>query len=229
MNSAVAEAAAARVDDLLPEQLDLVDLVGAEVPVTRRGGRPLGARNKRLADVARIVRETLGDVLLHQAAIATMPLADLIALGLKPKEALEEKRLSAGTILPYIEQRQPVQVDVTGRQVVYLTIAEGVVEGVLDQGVTEAVVLQSDSAQSDAPANPLTLRAPRPAEQLMADQPAATPPPPPAAPPEGVPPPRGAGFAPAPLRRAPVGVVPARLGIYPPRNNLGPGMGAAGA
>lgn len=238
LNRALAEAAQARVDAALPEQAELHELVGfpadlAQAAVQRRGGRPAGARNKRLADVARVVRETLGDTLLQQAAIATMPLADLMALGLKAKEALEEKRLSAATILPYIEQKRPIAVDVTGRQVVHLDIHIGGGEGEQNQGVVEGLVVQLDGAELDAARNPLMQQAVPAAAQLIADQAGeagregpdgqargsagarATP--------------GGAVFARRRLPHASASVVsPAREVFDPTRNQAGTGPGAGG-
>lgn len=179
MNSAVAGAAVARVDDVLPVQELLGELLGfpqdrpalVQLEARRRaGGRPLGAQNKRLDEIARQVRERFGDVLLMQVAVATMPVADLIALGLKPKEALEEKRLAAGVVLPYLEQRKPLQVDVTGRSVVYLDIQIGGGEVEQNQGVVEGLVLQLDSAQLDAAANPLGSQGVPVGAQLIEDQ-----------------------------------------------------------
>jgi len=178
----VAGAAAARVDDVLPVQELLGDLLGfpADRPALvqlearrRAGGRPLGAQNKRLDEIARLVRGRFGDVLLMQVAVATMPVADLIALGLKPKEALEEKRLAAGVVLPYLEQRKPLQVDVTGRSVVYLDIQIGGGEVEQNQGVVEGMVLQLDSAQLDAAANLLGSQEVHAGAQLIEDQAAA--------------------------------------------------------
>ena len=91
-----------------------------------RAGRPPGARNRRSEDVARMVIEQLGDPLLRQAAVATMPLEELMAsTGMTAAEALAEQRLAASLVLPYLHRRMPVQVDVTGRQVVHLTIVDG--------------------------------------------------------------------------------------------------------
>lgn len=182
MNRAVAEAADARVDEVLPVQEQLHELLGfpatveaglleaRRAEVVRRGGRPAGARNKRLDEIARQVRERFGDVLLRQAAVATMPLADLVALGLKPLEALQEQRLSAATILPYIEQRRPLAVDVTGRQVVHLDIHIGGGEGEQNQEVVEGLVVELDAVELDAARNPLMQQAVPAGAQLIADQ-----------------------------------------------------------
>jgi hypothetical protein len=177
----VAEAAAARVDDVLPVQEQLHELLGFPATVeagllearreaARKGGRPPGARNKRLDEIARQVRERFGDVLLQQVAVATMPVADLMALGLKPLEAMQERRLSAATVLPYLEQRKPLAVDVTGRSVVFLDIHVGAGEGEQDQGVVDGLVVQLDGAELDAARNPLGSLANAAGGQLIADQ-----------------------------------------------------------
>lgn len=183
MNRAVAEAAEDRVELVLPVQECLGELLGfpEDRPAlqqlqarreaeARKGGRPPGARNKRLDEIARQVRERFGDPLLRQVAVATMPLADLLALGLKPAEALAEQRLSAATVLPYLEQRKPLAVDVTGRSVVFLDIHVGAGEGEQDQGVVDGLVVQLDSAQLDAARNPLIGQGNAAGGQLIADQ-----------------------------------------------------------
>jgi len=220
LNRAVAEAAAARVDDVLPVQEQLHELLGFPATVeagllaarreaARKGGRPPGARNKRLDEIARQVRERFGDVLLQQVAVATMPVADLMALGLKPLEAMQERRLSAAVVLPYLEQRKPLAVDVTGRSVVFLDIHVGGGEGEEDQGVVDGLVVQLDGAELDAARNPLGSLANAAGGQLIADQACEAAPPPaqPAAPAAARATPPGGGFRPAPRSFAPAGVV----------------------
>jgi hypothetical protein len=119
-----------------PEQLDLL---GLPAPATaaqraelerfvaeRRPGRPKGSRNRRVTQMV--------DYLLHQYAdpravllqIAQTDVGELIArLGCTPLEAIQEKRLAAIGVLPYVAQRQPLAIDVRNRSVVYLTINEG--------------------------------------------------------------------------------------------------------
>lgn len=106
----------------LPETARLVELR------QKRGqaGRPPGARNKRSEEVARYVIETLGDPLVHLAAIATMRIDELAAaLGCSAFEAAQERRLAAAVVLPFLHRKQPMAIDVTGRSVVYLTIHDG--------------------------------------------------------------------------------------------------------
>ena len=247
LNSALAEAAEARVEDVLPVQEDLHELLGfpahavtaARAESARRaGGRPAGARNKRLDEVARLVRERFGDVLLQQVAVATMPLDHLLALGLKPLEAFQEKRLAAATVLPYIEQKRPIAVDVTGRQVVHLSIEIGDAEAQQDQGVIGGLVLQLDSAQLDGAPNSLMSQQKWQPAQLIEDQAGdATLPPlsadtqPPAAPalaPAAAGTPPGGGFAPPPLSRAPAGVVPRHRAVFDPMPNTNPAQPGGG-
>jgi hypothetical protein len=243
LNRAVAEAAAARVDDAFPVQEQLHELLGFPATVeagllearrtaeVRRGGRPPGARNKRLDEIARQVRERLGDVLLQQLAVATMPLADLIALGLKPLEALQEKRLSAATALPYIEQKKPIAVDVTGRSVVFLDIHVGAGEGEQDQGVVDGLVVQLDGAELDAARNPLGSLAVPPGAQLIADQAGSHPPAHPPAPARAPATPGGGGFRPVARSHAPATVVSPDGPLFEPpptQNPAASGMGERG-
>ena len=213
----------------------------------RKGGRPPGARNKRTEDVAREVIERMGDPLLHLVAIATAPVDELLAVGLKPGEAMAEKRLAATAALPYLHQRAPVQVDLRGQQVVYLTIDAGAAPPEQNQEVIDVVALHSDGARSDNAAKPLTSLPVQVGEQLMPDQsrpaaaaPRALPfwlPPEPAAAPAIAPaapapaparPPGGGGFAPAALSRAPGGVVFRRGRVFGPAPNLAPPQPGAG-
>lgn len=243
MNTALAEAAQARVDEVLPLQEELHALVGFPADAERlveqrrearaKGGRPPGARNRRLDEVARQVRERFGDVLLQQVAIATMPLDQLLALGLKPLEALQEKRLSAATVLPYIEQKRPIAVDVTGRQVVHLSIEIGAEQGQQDQGVIDGLVVQLDSVELDGAANPLTTQVNAADGQLIADQAGAAgqvrvppPPLPPSAAARATPP--GGGFRPGAVSHAPATVVSPAAAVFEPtpnQNQTHPGEG----
>ena len=72
----------------------------------RKAGRPPGARNRRTEDVAREIIERLGDPLVELVALATMPVAELMAHGLTLEAALAEKRLAAIGALPYLHQRK---------------------------------------------------------------------------------------------------------------------------
>jgi hypothetical protein len=240
LNTGVAEAAAARVDEALPVQVELGDLLGLpedrpalQQVQARRGGRPPGAQNKRLAEVSALVRQHLGDVLLHTAAVALMPIDQLMALGMKASEAFAEKRLAAATVLPYLEQRKPLAVDVTGRSVVYLDINIGAEQGEQYQGLDGALVMQLDGGQLDNAAKPLTmLRDPIPA-QLIADQapvaPVAVPMPVAAVPFQAPRPPGGAVFGqPRPLN-APAAVVSRAPRVFAPtRNSTATQTGAGG-
>src|SRR5260221_4206747 len=97
-----------------------------KLPERRGPGRPPGARNKR---TERTIAWLLGrhrdprQVLLEIAEANVADLAALLSCSLH--EALQEKRLAAIGVLPYVAQKQPLAVDVTNRQVVYLNIHEG--------------------------------------------------------------------------------------------------------
>ena len=210
MNSALEALADERVAEAFPlqhELLGLPDGSALEAAVKRKAGRPLGARNRRVEDAARYVVEHLGDPLVQLAAIATAPIDELMALGLTAQQAIVEKRLALVGLLPYTHQRKPVEVELTTRQGVYLTIVDAVADPQQDQGVSDAIVMQLDSPQFDDAAKPLIGRAFPPAEQLIADQA-------PMPAPEAPHPPGGAGFAAARPPLAPARVVPPRPRIF---------------
>jgi hypothetical protein len=115
----------------------------------RRAGRPVGARNRRSEDVARHVIETLGDPLLRQAAVATMPVEELMAAtGMTAAEAMAEQRLAAALVLPFLHRRMPVQVDVNTRQFIALTIVDGMPE-TIEGHASDIVGIQQVSEAAD--------------------------------------------------------------------------------
>jgi hypothetical protein len=128
---------AAVLDDLDPtsegpmpeaEQLDLLGLPerrGGTELAPRKPGRPLGARNRRTQEWADYITRHYGNPLVGLAQLAMASVAELhVRLGCTPLEAMQEKRLAMIALLPYIAQRQPLAVDVTNRQVVYLNISD---------------------------------------------------------------------------------------------------------
>lgn len=151
-------AASARVRESFAVQYDLAGLPPTEAAMTLRErksvGRPRGARNRREEDVARAVVEKLGDPLLVQAAIATMPVDELaLALGCSRFEAAQERRLAAQVVIPFLHQRQPLAVDVTNRRVVHLVI--GQVDAAAEESVAATVEVVDFQEVSDDPAAPV--------------------------------------------------------------------------
>jgi len=109
----------------------------------RRRGRPPGARNKRTAATVERLLARHEDPRAVLLAIAETPVDELVAcLGCKPLEAVQEKRLAALGVLPYIASRQPLAIDLTNHRVINLTIVEGEATAapILDHGEDEAVV-----------------------------------------------------------------------------------------
>jgi hypothetical protein len=147
--TAVALALEQAPDDDGEEQLPLPDLIGADAQrldtgadAERRGpGRPPGARNRRTLEMANYLLSRYASPLEILAQIATARVDDLKRdIGCTRLEALQEKRLAALALLPYVHQKMPVAVDVTNRNVVHLNI---VVE---------------ETAAPDAPEDTLTAR-----------------------------------------------------------------------
>ena len=112
------------------EQLDLLGMrtLASDAAVERKPGpgRPLGSRNKRTEAWAHYLLARYASPLEVLAQIATSSVEDLhVRLGCTRLEALQEKRLAALGLLPYVHQRQPIAVDLNTRQVVNLMIVEG--------------------------------------------------------------------------------------------------------
>jgi hypothetical protein len=114
------------------DEAQQLDLIGAEKPeefaarIERRGpGRPPGARNKRTQEWAEFLLARNASPLEVLMQIANARVDDLARqLGCKRLEALQEKRLAAIALVPYLHQKMPLAVDLTNRNVVYLTINE---------------------------------------------------------------------------------------------------------
>lgn len=112
------------------EQLDLLGLpvahiVGGEVR-PRGPGRPPGARNRRTEDWEAYLSTRYTHPLETLAQISAQSVDALSkALGCKPLEALQEKRLAAIALLPFMAQRRPLALDVSNHEVVHLTINTG--------------------------------------------------------------------------------------------------------
>lgn len=120
----------------------------------RRGpGRPPGSRNRRAEDAARTCIELLGDPLVMLVALAMTPVDELVAAGLTVHEAIVEKRQSARDALPYLHQRKPQAIDVTGLQVVHLTIGDVPGGGgeVVEIAAADFVEIQQVSEGAPAP------------------------------------------------------------------------------
>lgn len=122
-------------EELETRQLDLLGLPTTPklrklreetAPEPKGPGRPAGARNKRTLEMARFLLSRYTSPLEVLAQIATARVDELSAsLGCTSTVALQEKRLAAIALLPYLHQKMPVSVDLTNRQEVYLTIHEG--------------------------------------------------------------------------------------------------------
>jgi hypothetical protein len=154
----VQDMAADELERLTTErQLALGDMIGLpkseerRAAVTRRPGRPPGARNRRSETVAQWIRDQVGDVLLQQAIVACMPVDVLVAAGLSLEKAFEERRLAATVVLPFVEMRQPLAVNVAHRQVVQLTIVDaGEGAGPMVEDAQDIVTIQQVSGGDDA-------------------------------------------------------------------------------
>lgn len=117
-------AAAVVVERVLSPQAELLDMPADRVERVRKAGRPVGSASRRHeADAAELIKR-FGDARLQQLAVATMPLAELVALGMTVAEAMDRQRLAMVAVAPYLYRRLPQEVSVTGRQVIHLTIGD---------------------------------------------------------------------------------------------------------
>jgi hypothetical protein len=127
--TALGMAMAAHEPEPEAEQLDLLGLPepktleGRELVAQRAAGRPLGSRNKRTIREVNWLLSVYQDPRAVLLAIAQAPVDELAArLGCTAMEALQEKRLAAIGVLPYVAQKQPLAVDLTNHKVVHLHI-----------------------------------------------------------------------------------------------------------
>jgi hypothetical protein len=99
----------------------------AKLVTYRRGpGRPPGSRNRRTERTVRFLMSRHRDPREVLLEIAEANPADLAALlGCSLHEAIQEKRLAAIGVLPYVAARITPEVIHDNRQVVHLTINEG--------------------------------------------------------------------------------------------------------
>lgn len=150
------------VEDDDEQQLSLLDEPETEsgqakVQHLRRGpGRPPGSRNKRTERMVQWLLSHHRDPRERLLAVTDMHPADLAALlGCKMLEAVQEQRLCAQAVLPFIAQRQPLAIDVTNRSVVYLTINEGGQVGADSQGIGLTASILDLEPLSDDPLEPV--------------------------------------------------------------------------
>lgn len=145
------EVAGGRVGELLPVQHELIGLpavpaMRAQQIERRQAGRPPGSRNRRMEDAARTAIEAFGDPLLRQVAVATMDAEELAGrVGCTLLEAIQEQRLAAALVLPFLHSRRPLAVDVTSRKMVHLTILDAPAPAEHDDGeIVEVQVVSMD-------------------------------------------------------------------------------------
>jgi len=112
-----------------PEQMDWIDeLVGPKRgpqvrEIRAKIGRPAGARNKRTVEFAEYLLSRYTSPAEGLAQIANMSIEELVAAtGCTRLEALQEKRLAAIPLLPYLHSKMPVSIDITNRKLIYLHI-----------------------------------------------------------------------------------------------------------
>jgi hypothetical protein len=102
----------------------------AKLPVLarqeRKPGRPKGSRNKRTERTVSMLLARHRDprvVLLEIAEANTADLAGL--LGCSMLEAMQERRIAAAAVLPFVAQRMPIAIDVTKRSAIHMHLSMG--------------------------------------------------------------------------------------------------------
>lgn len=109
---------------------------------SRGPGRPAGAKNKRTERTTAFLMQRHRDPREVLLEIAEANLKDLAGLlGCSLHEALQEKRLAAIGVLPYVAQKLPLAVDVTTWKGIRLVIDDGAGDPATDGvGVTAQVL-----------------------------------------------------------------------------------------
>lgn len=88
-------------------------------------GRPAGSLNRRTVEIADYLLSRYTSPLEKLAQIAVSPVDELSAsLGCTKLEALQEIRLCAIALVPFLHSKMPLAVDVTNRKVIHLVIGE---------------------------------------------------------------------------------------------------------
>lgn len=113
------------------EQLDMLGLGGNKKVVSlaqerdAKIGRPRGARNKRTVEWANYLLSRYTSPLEVLAQIASTD-TDLLAqsLGCNKLEALQERRVAAMGLAPFVHSKMPIAVDVTNHKIVHLVIGD---------------------------------------------------------------------------------------------------------
>ena len=136
----------------------------------RRGpGRPPGSLNRRTEKTAAFLLARHRDpreILLEIAEANPHDLAALI--GCTPFEAMQERRLAAIGVLPYLAAKKPLEIDVTKRSVVFLNIIEGAAVQANDgEGVAMAITVLDgvEYQESGEAVQRAVLSPPRPSRQ----------------------------------------------------------------
>ena len=117
--------------EVIEEQPDLLGLPSTPIAQAireerKRAGRPAGARNKRTVEFCNYLLSRYTSPLEVLAQIATAQIDELSAsLDCTPLEALQEKRIAAKELAPYLHSKAPVAIDLTNRREIHLTIVDG--------------------------------------------------------------------------------------------------------
>lgn len=122
--SSAAPAAEPAEADLFGAELD-ASLAGQAIrPSLRRGpGRPPGTPNRattKMRDL--LLARGYRDPMEMLAALASMPLGELVKLDIKPTEAIGLQIRAASELMPYWHQAMPKQVQVQSEQVRHLVV-----------------------------------------------------------------------------------------------------------
>lgn len=130
---------------LLPSDAALGDVAASDEAAQRHGpGRPAGSRNRRTDEWMEFILARYRSPLVFLAEAYTRPVAQLASeLACTREEAFKLQVTAARELAPYLHQKQPVAVNVSGSGVVSLVIEAPELGAVQPRKGDDALVVEA--------------------------------------------------------------------------------------